>query len=421
MRVLVTGATGFIGHALARALARDGHDVIAASRHGDLAVDFAHVPPASWWAPHLAQVDAVVNTVGVLREQPGQSFDALHSRAPIELFRACAQANVRYVVQLSSLGADESAQTAYHLSKKVADDALRALATDAAIVQPSLVYGPGGASARLFDVLAASPVLMLPRRGTMLVQPVHVDDVIAGIVALLRTPMRGAVTIAFVGPRALTLREYLARLRDALGIGGHALVLPFPLAPFRAFAAAAGRMRHGYVDSDTAAMLLRGNHGDAAPFERLLGRAPKPVDEFVPAHLQDALRTRAQLGVWLPVLRLSIAALWIWTAAVSFGLYPAGDSLALLARVGLHGGIALLALYGAAALDLLLGVLTLVLPAHRRGVLWAAQLLLMAGYTLLITLFVPEYWLHPFGPISKNLPVAASIALLWAIEGKRRR
>ena len=96
------------------------------------------------------------------------------------------------------------------------------------------------------------------------------------------------------------------------------------------------------------------------------------------------------------------------------------DSLALLARVGLHGNLALLALYGAAALDIALGVLTLACPARHRRSLWVAQAALIAGYTLLITFSLPEYWLHPYGPISKNLPVLAAIGLLWALERGRR-
>ena len=59
-------------------------------------------------------------------------------------------------------------------------------------------------------------------------------------------------------------------------------------------------------------------------------------------------------------------------------------------------------------------------PARWRRGVWLAQLALIAGSTLLITLFLPEYWLHPYGPISKNLPVAAAIALLWALEPRRK-
>jgi uncharacterized protein YbjT (DUF2867 family) len=416
MRVLVAGGSGFIGHALADALVREGHEVIRASRHGELAVDFAKVPPAAWWRPRLENIDAVVNAVGILREQGGQTFDALHAHAPAELFRACAEARVPRIVQVSALGADKSASSRYHLSKKAADDVLRALSVDAAIVQPSLVYGPGGASARLFDTLAACPVLMLPHRGAMQVQPVHLDDVVTGIVALLKAPMHGVTTIAFAGPRALSLRDYLARLRRALGIGGRAIVLPLPETLFTALAAIAGKLPRSFIDRETARMLLRGNTGDASAFTRLLGREPRDVEDFIPAAQAEASRTRAVLGVWLPVLRFSLAALWIWTAIVSFGLYPVAASMDLLAQVGLHGAVASAALYGAAAMDLALGVLTLCLPAGHRSWLWAAQLLLIAGYTLLISVFLPGYWLHPYGPISKNLPVAAAIALLWALE-----
>ena len=421
MRVLVAGASGFIGHALAEALARDGHEVIRASRRGELAVDFAQAPDAAWWVARLAGVDAVVNAVGILREAQGQSFEALHARAPAELFRACAQAGVGLIVQVSALGADAAARTRYQLTKKAADDALRALPVRAAIVQPSLVYGPAGSSAALFDALAAAPLLMLPRGGRMPVQPVHHEDVVDGVVKLLREPPDGVVTLAFVGPQAMTLREYLARLRAALGIGGRAPVLPFPVPLFRAFARVAGWLPGSFLDRETAQMLLAGNEADATPFARLLGRAPRDVAQFIPDAQREAARTRAVLGVWLPVLRVTLAAMWIWTGIVSLGLYPVQDSLALLARVGLHGTPALAALYGAAGLDIALGVLTLALPAHRRGWLWGAQLLLIAGYTVLITAFLPEQWLHPYGPVSKNLPVAAAIALLWAAEAHRRR
>lgn len=423
VRVLVTGASGFIGRAVVQALLRQGHEVVCAARRPQglagaeaLPVDLARVPPVNWWLAQLVGVDAVVNAVGILREQGEQTFRALHTDAPIELFTACALAGVPVVVQISALGADESAQSRYHLSKKAADDRLRELPLRAAIVQPSLVYGEAGASARLFNQLSVMPVLALPRRGNMRVQPVHRDDVVAGVLALLRSPPSKQETIAFVGPRALALRDYLQQLRVSLQMGGRLLVFPLPEFLFRWGAKIAGHLPGSSLDTETAGMLLRGNAAPSQAFERLLGRSPTPVEHFIAPERAAALRTEAVLGVWLPVLRGSIALLWIWTGIVSLGLYPVQDSLALLERVGLQGGVARLALYGAAALDLLLGVLTLVAPARRRAAVWAAQLLLIAGYTVLITLFLPEYWLHPYGPISKNLPLMAAICLAWALE-----
>jgi hypothetical protein len=178
----------------------------------------------------------------------------------------------------------------------------------------------------------------------------------------------------------------------------------------------AGRVPGSSLDSETAGMLLRGNAAPAEPFTRLLGRSPRPVSRFVAPGQAPALRNEAVLGAWLPALRWAIALLWVWTGIVSLGLYPVQDSLALLARVGLDGAAARAALYGAALLDLVLGVLTVAAPARWRRPVWAAQALLVASYTALITLFLPEYWVHPYGPVSKNLPLLAAIGLLWSLE-----
>ena len=427
MRVLVTGASGFIGQRVVAALVRAGHAVVCASRRPrpaaqqahaceGLAVDFGAVPDAHWWLPRLAGIDAVVNAVGILREHPGQTFQALHAQAPIELFRACARAGVPFVLQVSALGADAQASSRYHLSKKAADDALRALPLRSAIVQPSLVYGPDGASAAMFNGMAALPLLALPRGGDMPVQPVHVDDVVDGVLALLQAPPRDAPTIAFVGPEPLTMRDFLAQLRRGLGWRSRLRVLPVPESLFRSGAAIAGHVPGSFLDAETAGMLLRGNVGPPEPFERLLGRRARPVSAFIEPARASALREAAVLGTWLPALRWAIALLWLWTGVVSLGLYPAADSLALLARVGLHGALAQVALYGAAALDLLLGLATIAATPRWRGAVWAAQILLIVGYTALITVFLPEYWLHPYGPISKNVPIVAAIALLWSLE-----
>jgi uncharacterized protein YbjT (DUF2867 family) len=422
MHVLLTGASGFIGRAVAQALRTRGHRVVPVLRHpppnaeGVVQADFASVPARTWWLPRLAGIDAVVNTVGVLREQAGQSFRALHTEAPVELFHACAQAGVPTVVQVSALGADAQARSAYHLSKKAADDVLRSLPLQGAIVQPSLVYGAGGTSAALFNKLAVAPLLPFPEGGWMAVQPVHVDDVVAGIVQLVESPPEHIETLHFAGPRAMALRDYLAELRQALGEPGRQRIVPIPASLFRAGASFAGNLPGSMLDAQTADMLLAGNATPTNALPRLLERKPLAPRDFVGADAREVQRREAVLDLWHPVLRAALAFLWLWTALVSFGLYPVQGSYALLARVGLHGALATLALYGAALLDLALGVLTLAAPPRWRRPVWLAQLALIAGYTVLVTFFLPEYWLHPYGPISKNVPIVALIALLWALE-----
>lgn len=422
MRILLTGATGFIGRAVAQALRQRGHTVVPAARrlpageHAFVEADFAGVPSRQWWIPRLAGIDAVVNTVGILREGPGQVFRALHTEAPAELFHACAATGVKAVVQVSALGADAQARTAYHLSKKAADDVLRSLPLRGAIVQPSLVYGPGGGSTPLFNKLAVAPVLPFPLAGRMLVQPVHVDDVVEGIVRLVEQPPPQVATLAFAGPRPQQLRDYLQDLREAMGEPGRTWVVPMPVAVFRAGAALASRIPGSMLDLDNADMLLAGNATASNGLPALLGRAPRAPRDFIAPAAAEPVRRNAVLDFWDPALRLALAAMWVWTAIVSAGLFPVQDSYALLARVGLHGGVATVALYGAALLDLVLGLLTLAAPPRWRRPVWLAQLALIGGYTVLVTLFLPEFWLHPYGPISKNLPILALVGLLWALE-----
>jgi uncharacterized protein YbjT (DUF2867 family) len=422
--ILLAGASGFIGRHLAEALLAAGHSVVAALRHPrgiarrgyvEVEADFSRSLHPEDWLPRLVGVDIVINAVGIIREAPGQSFELLHERAPQALFCACREAGVKLVLQISALGADAQAHSAYHRSKKAADDYLRGLDLPAVIIQPSLVYGPDGASARLFGTLAALPLLALPRGGVQQVQPLHIDDLCAAVLHLVAAPVAQSVTLAAVGPQPLSLAEFLAQLRAAMGLP-RAPLLALPLG-FARIAAHAGAMLPGsLLDDETLAMLERGNVADATDFCRVLGHAPRAPRDFIGRDEAKTLRLTAQLGWLLPLLRWSIALVWIVTGIVSLGLYPLERSYALLAAAGVPAAAAPLMLVGAALLDLAFGIFSIALPARRRRPLWIAQLALILFYTAVISIRLPEFWLHPYGPLLKNLPLLAAIWLLSELE-----
>jgi hypothetical protein len=185
----------------------------------------------------------------------------------------------------------------------------------------------------------------------------------------------------------------------------------------RAAAMVAQFIPRSLLDRDSLVMLEAGNIADPADTSELLSRPPRPVEEFVARDERQLVAEHAQLQWLLPVLRWSIALVWIWTGIVSLGLYPRAASLTLLARTGITGTLAEIALYGAAALDLALGAATLLM--RRRRWLWLAQFALIFAYTIIITVKLPEFWLHPYGPILKNLPLLACLALLYRLEAGR--
>ncbi len=392
MRILVLGASGFIGRHAVAALRAAGHEVLAGGTR------FERALRPQDWAASLRNVDAVVNAVGIIRERGAQTFKVLHDAAPRALFAACLAAGVRRVVQISALGADENARSRFHRSKKRADDYLASLDLDWAIVQPSLVFGEGGASARLFALLAALPVTPLPGDGRQRVQPIHIDDLTEAIVKLVGVPVK--TRLQAVGPRDVTLREWLRILRAQMGMGrARFAAVPRSLLP---------------VDAETLQMLDRGNIASPALITQLLRRAPRDPKDFVPPAQARALATRARLDWLLPLARGSIGAVWIFSGIVSLGLYPVQDSLAMLARVGLASP---LVLYGAAALDIALGVATFAL--RKRRWLWRLQIALILAYSAIIAVWLPELWLHPFGPLLKNLPMLAAIVALHELEETR--
>jgi hypothetical protein len=74
------------------------------------------------------------------------------------------------------------------------------------------------------------------------------------------------------------------------------------------------------------------------------------------------------------------------------------------------------ALYGGGLLDLALGIATLALRGRALRLAYLAQITLILSYTAIITVALPVFWLHPFGPILKNLPMLALIGALYATE-----
>jgi hypothetical protein len=101
---------------------------------------------------------------------------------------------------------------------------------------------------------------------------------------------------------------------------------------------------------------------------------------------------------------------------LSAGIYPLAESLALIARMGITGPLAVTLVYAGALVDIALGLATLL--AGRRRWLWVLQAVVILGYTLMISIWLPEFWLHPYGPVVKNLPILCVLWMLYELEDR---
>jgi len=134
MRILVVGASGFIGKHIVVRLRAAGHNVICAGRNPawlarifpgcdtaqvDLATDTVQA-----WIARLQGVDAVINAAGILRGD----VETVQHRGTVRLFNACASANISCVLQISALGAGAEAAGPFLKTKGLADAYLIRLA-----------------------------------------------------------------------------------------------------------------------------------------------------------------------------------------------------------------------------------------------------------------------------------------------------
>lgn len=414
-RILVCGAGGLIGKAIAQRLAATGATVLRGVRvpraAGDIRIDYARDTDTAVWRPRLEGIDVVVNAVGIIVERRGQCFEDIHFRAPRALFDACREAGVQRVLQVSALGAADG-QTPYFRSKRSADEHLMALDLAWQIVRPGLVYADDGASATMFRQLASLPVVALPGGGGQRLQPIHIDDLVEAVLRLVDPAVEARLCVDLVGPVAITYRQMLVQYRQAMGFAP-AFAVPIPSPAMALAARVAGLVPGSVLTPDTWKMLQSGNTADAGAVTSLLGHEPRPVARFIESADATALRAQA-LAQWrLPLFRATLACVWIATALLSAGIFPRDTSLAMIHRLRITGGLAVAALYAGVLIDLACGVASLAWPGRR---LWALQIAIVLAYSVLIAVGLPEFLVHPFGPVLKNLPILAMLAVLLAEE-----
>lgn len=425
MKILITGATGFIGRNLLKTCLEHGHEVTACGRDTVtlqryypgvkvMNCNYTKDDHTSAWLPRLVNIDVVINAVGIFQQRGANSFDALHTKTPCALFKACEISGVNKVIQISALGADGSAFSQYHLSKKVADDYLTGLDLNWAILMPSIVYGPGAKSLRLFKAMAALPITPLVDNGDQPIQPIHISDLSNAVLRLIENPAIQPQRIEAVGPEAVTVRELYVLLKYWFSdIHLRFLTVPFWLALLIAWIMQ--YLANVPINADALKMLQKGNTGDVQPFISALGFSPAPLKQVL--YQQPPLESDyldAKLYFLLPLLKLSLAFLWIATGLISVFGYPVESSYAMLNMIGIPDALTPFVLYLAAALDVCLGVALLF--SYRLRIVVFLQIAVVFAYTIFISIGIPEFWLHPFGPVSKNIALIIATGILLVRE-----
>lgn len=211
MKIVVLGASGMIGKYLTKRLRQNGHQVIEASRSSSqFKLDLFKLPEQSTLIHHFNNVDCVCNCIGIAPGFEKEKQFLIHFHAMSQVLSAAKQAGVQKIIQVSALSNAKNSdlEIPYLASKYALDQELLAGEQTVAVVRASLVYAPEGLSTIGFLHMARLPFLLLPNKGQMMIQPLHVIDLCDFINELLQSDVQEN-RIYEIGGMLMSLATYI--------------------------------------------------------------------------------------------------------------------------------------------------------------------------------------------------------------------
>jgi uncharacterized protein YbjT (DUF2867 family) len=415
VKILVLGASGFIGTAVCARLGVDGFSIRSVSRgkspfaHPDVEhvrFDMSAATDPEAWLPILSGIGAVVNCAGALQDSSRDDLAGVHVTGLASLISACERCGVLTFVHISAAGVSETVCSDFSRTKLQGDELLMRSSLNWVILRPSVVIGRrayGGSA--LMRGLAASPIA-IPIRRAGVIQPVHLDDVVETVAQCLKANGPKRMILDLVGPQRYSLETLVAIFRRWLRFRpARTILIPeWAIRLFFRLGDLAGLLGwRSPVRSNALWEMRRGATGNNDTWMTVTGITPRNIEVALaqePASVQE--RWFAPLYLLKPVVFVVFGLFWVATGVISFGPgWPYG--MELLREGGLGYGLSVVTLSAGALADILIGIAILYRPTARLGLL--AALAISITYAIVGTILVPRLWADPLGPMLKIWPV----------------
>jgi len=239
-RVLVTGATGYIGGRLVPRLLEAGHEVRALARAPRKLADrpWADHPRFEVVAGDLSGEDGLVETMrGCVAAYylvhsmlaAGRDYARRDRELAATFARAAGRAGLERIVYLGGLGEVGDGLSEHLASRREVERVLGAGPVPVTVLRAAMIIGSGSASFEILRYLVERlPIMITPRWVRTPCQPIAVRDVLAALVACLDEPWTRGRVLDIGGPDVLTYEDFMRTLAGVRGLGRRR-VLPVPV------------------------------------------------------------------------------------------------------------------------------------------------------------------------------------------------
>jgi len=231
MRIVITGATGFVGSHLTARLVSEGHEVVRLARR--VRSDDAELVVGSLDdVDHLAGVfvgcGAVAHCAGINRELGEQTYERVHVQGTRNVVEAAKRTGIEKIVLTSFLRARPDCGSPYHESKWAAEEIVRNSGLDYTVLKAGVIYGRGDHMLdHLNHALHTFPLFATVGLAGKGIRPLAIADLVHVMRAALVDRRLKRQTVAVLGPEEIYLREAVRRVAEV--VDKRPLMFPMPV------------------------------------------------------------------------------------------------------------------------------------------------------------------------------------------------
>ena len=287
------------------------------------------------------------------------------------------------IIHISAIGAEKKQPTTHFLrTKKETDDYLLQY-NKAKVIYPGVVIGRNGRSTQFFAEISSLPVIpLLSDKPISFIHIEQLTELIQQIISDFDNYPRQVFAVSKPEP----VQDVFSALK-----GKEASFFKIPTQFIQIFFSLFPSASIGIFSKTTYTMFQSSSVDDYTP---LFPEVSKSIDA-----------NNIQRGDVLPQLFAFLAISFIWLSSGIFSLISWDESYAIMKEIGANHQLSVLFVWLGSLVDIFLGIA--ILSRRYRKLVIKLQVLTMLTYMLILSIAAPHYWLHPFGVLTKNIPLIA--------------